>query len=363
MPQASGGCRRAMAMMLSFALVAGAGCTTTGPSPREIKTELQGSFLYKGIGMFADGSTSGPFDATGPVSAAQRDAIAAEYARIVKLMLATQQREAAQLKLLFPSFDAQRARVRVNMPDRGLDAPTIAVDGSISVDIKVARLMFRDSVLAAMRSTDLGSPGFMDGWSKYCGAKPATDAQYLQCFLGLKARIDRIQPKSVVGSLLSKSTWELDDEDDGSYFFAADLLIVSQSLLARYAGLLFFVTAHEIAHVALGHVQQMRAGGMRDAAALRAAEYQADAFAVALMAYATPELALFEGMGMSGVATGFEDFFTLTYRNARWTEGADSHPPSAARLAAARNLYAAIRDKQVDAFSAELVRQIEAAQP
>ncbi len=351
---------RFVAAATALALVV-TGCVVTGPSPREIKNELQGSFLYKGIVMFADGSTSGPFDAQGPISAAQRDAIAAEYARIVKLLLATQQRQAAQLSALFPNFDAQRARVRMNMPDRNLDAPTIAVDGSISVDIKVARLMFRDAVLAAMRGSDLGSVGFMDGWRKYCGAQPDTDAQYLQCFLGLKARIDRIQPKGVVGSMLSRSTWELDDENAGSFFYAADLVLVSQSLLARYAGLLFFVSAHEIAHIALGHIQQMRAGRMREAPAMRAAELEADAFAVALMAYATPELALFEGIAPSGVATGFEDFFTLTYRNARWVEGADSHPPSAARLAAARKLYAAIRGEQSEQFSAELVRQLEAA--
>ena len=334
---------------LAFFLVV-TGCSVTGSSPREIRNALQDSFLYKSIGMFSDGSASGPFDARLPVSPKQRAGIEREYLKIVTLLIDIQQQQAKPLKEVFPTFDSERARVKVSMTDRNLDAPTIGLDGSITIDVKLARLMFRDAVLEAMKSDDIGSIGFMDGWKKYCGATPVDDAAYLQCFLGLRERIDRIQPKTAIGSLLSKSTCNLDENDTGSFFYASDLSISSQELLGRYTGLLFFVTAHEIAHVSLGHLQALRAGRMRHPDAMKAAEREADAFVVVLLVFATPQLALFDDMAPGGVARGFEDFFRLTYRNARWAEHSETHPSSEERLAAAHELYVALRDAQSDAL-------------
>lgn len=342
------------ALCLGLFLVA-TGCTVTGSSPRDIKNELQDSFLYKSIGMFSDGSASGPFDAKLPVSREQRAGIEREYLKIVSLLLDVQQQQAKPLKELFPNFDADRARVRVSLTDRNLDAPTIGLDGSITVDVKLARLMFRDAVLEAMKSEGLGSIGFMDGWKKYCGATPVDDAAYLQCFLGLRERIDRIQPKTVIGSMLSESTWRLDEDDTGSFFYGADLAISSQELLGRYTGLLFFVTAHEVAHVSLGHLQALRAGRMRHPDAIRAAEHEADAFAVALLVLATPHLALFDDTAAGAIARGFEDFFSLTYRNARWAENSETHPSSEQRLAAAHDLYVKLREAQTAPMWAALL--------
>jgi hypothetical protein len=344
-----------------FAVVLIAGCMTTGQSMSDIKKELQASFLYRSVGMFSDGSATGPFDVKGTIPKAQRDAITAQYQQLVKALLDAKTEHAAELAKMFPSFDTRRGTVRVTMPDRNLDAPTVAIDGSITVDTKVARLMFRDAVLSAMRSNGLGSVGFMDGWKEYCGSVPHQDAEYLDCFLELRQRVDRIESRGVIGSIWGSIDGNLEIRNgDGSWFNAAGLKLVSQELQLRYAGVLLFVTAHEIGHVVLGHLEARRTGGMNEPEAVRNAEREADAFAVALIAYATPQMSMFQGMsGLESIGTGYEDFFRNTYRNASWADETQSHPSSQERLTSTRAVYASIRSSQADELWERVLQEMQ----
>lgn len=330
--------------------------TVQGESAAEIKEKLQQSFLYRSAVAFADGSDAGPFEANGRLDDDQKRYIVGEYQRIVDGLLRTYEKYRPALTGIFPGMAQATLYPRVSMPDGGRDAPAISPDGQIFIDIRVARLMYRDAVLASMRSELVGSPGFMSRDSGKC-PKHAADAVLLRCFLDMKVRVDGIEEQGMMGMLFDRRTWEV--KDDAPWFMAADMALRSVDLSNRYAGVLLFVTAHEIGHVVLGHLDLQKARRFLSAEHRRSAEQQADDFAVTLLALATPELVLFDGVGLSSVATGFEGFFGHTYRNAGWSEDADSHPTSAERLARARTLYAVIRGRQGEEVFRLLQERIE----
>lgn len=334
------------------------GCAVKGQTASEMKHALQESFLYRSATAFADG-TSGPFDATGRLTGAQKKVIVDQYQLLVKSLLALQVKHQAELQTAFPSMRQTRLKPRVVMSDSDLAAPRVNQQGEIFIDIRVARLMFRDAVLTSMKSGGLGAPGFMDGWTKYCDTRPASDAEYLNCFLRLKTRIDNIREQGVLGMLFDKDTWNM--TDDAPWFLAADLGIQSTGLQARYSGVLMFLTAHELGHVLLGHLEAEQAGRLVTSGQRMAAERQADDFAVTLMALATSDLALFGGFSMfdfASIATGYDDFFRHTYANAQWSNAADSHPAPAERLRRATALHEEIRGRQMDVFWTALGRKM-----
>lgn len=324
-----------------------AGCiTVSGSSPSDMKRELQSSFLYRSASAFAD-DTGQPFDVKGRLRDDQKRYIIDTYQSVVRALLQARKRHDAQLRQTFPGLLAASVEPRILMSDSGLAAPQVNQRGEILIDIRVARLLYRDAVLAGMRQTGLGSVGFMHGWDENCRGHPKTDAGALACFMDLKHRVDRMEGQGMLGMLFDRRSWDLDD--DAPFFANAELLMSSVDLQSRYMGMLMFVTAHELGHVVLGHLE---GGAARFAtpAQLRRAERDADDFAVTLMALATPELAILSNLGFDGIATGFEGFLGSTYRNARWHDGGDSHPASEERLQRARAFHAGIRERQLDDF-------------
>ncbi len=332
------------AALIAAVAVASTACVTVqGDSAAEIKEKLQQSFLYRSATAFADGSQAGPFDASERLRDDQKRYIVEQYQRLVDGLRETFAKFRPQLTRSFPGIAGATLHPTISMPDGGRDAPAISPDGRIFIDIRVARLMFRDAVLASMRSEVLGSPGFMSRDSDKC-TKQAADAVLLRCFLEMKTRIDGLEEQGMVGMLFDKRTWDM--KGDAPWFMAADMGMRSTDLSNRYVGVLLFVTAHEMGHVVLGHLDAQRARRFVSSEDRKNAERQADDFAVTLLALATGQLAPFEGTGLTSVATGFEGFFRRTYKNAGWSEESDTHPPSAERLARARKLYAEIRGRQ-----------------
>ena len=142
---------RAMSLVL---VTCTASCISIeGQSPREIKNGLQELFLYKSAHAFSDASAAGPFDARERLRDEQRRYITGEYQRISDSLLEALRQHRGNLEKVFPDMPRTTVQPRISMPDGGNDAPVIGQDGQIYIDIRIARLMFRDSVLASMRSS------------------------------------------------------------------------------------------------------------------------------------------------------------------------------------------------------------------
>jgi hypothetical protein len=323
-------------VLLLVACVIVSGCVVSGNSPREIKYALQESFLYRSIEAFAVQSALGGFDMNAKLSGEQVVAVRREYQKLIHGLLISHSKNAAQLASSFKLITQPTHAPVVVMPNYDLDAPKIDADGQIYIDIRIARQMFRDAVLASMKhkGTDYFS---RDYWLNLCGNRLGQDAEYLKCFFELKHRIDTIEAQTVIGAAIDRRTWGL--KESAPFFNAADLFMNSEDLRARYAGVMLFVTAHEIGHVVLGHISSQKNGKRFSSAELHQAEFDADEYALRLFSSALPEMAYLQNFDIKNLITGYEDFFTQTYSNAHWIESDISHPPSAQRLSRLRALH------------------------
>lgn len=321
------------------------GCVTVvGPSATDMKDELQASFLYRSARAFASASSPNPFDVSERITDGQKQTIRDEYQRIANTILTNSENHRRALEALFPAMKQTALRPRVRMSDSALDAPRIGANGEIFVDVRVARLMYRDAVVTSMKSEALGSVGFMQRPGSEC-YRDKPDAVLLNCFLAIQRRVDTMRGQSMIGMLFDDKTWDL--SSDAPWFVAADIVTSSLDLQGRYYGVMLFVSAHEIAHVLLGHVDPVNRDRYITPDARRDAELAADDLAVTLLTLATQQGVL---IGVVDTPSrGFETFFNNTYRNAKWPEdGGESHPSRQERLARAQRLHETIRGKQAD---------------
>ena len=242
------------------------GCVTSaGLTATDMKEELQGSFLYKSATAFRSDDSRDPFDVTARIAEANKRMIRDEFDSIVRALTQRIEQHRTPLSRVFPAIRGQPRAPKVWMSDRGLDAPFINANNEIFVDIRVARLMYRDAVLSSMRSTGLGTTAFMANDRDPKCATNQPDAALLECFLAMKLRVDRLKNQgslglgfSILGSVFSDENKF--DFDNSPWFVAADLTLSSIDLQTRYYGVLLFVVAHEIAHVMLGHIDPANAG-------------------------------------------------------------------------------------------------------
>lgn len=309
-----------------------------------MKEELQASFLYRSARAFGNASSPNPFELSERISDSQKQVIRDEYQRIANAILTAGESHRPALELLFPTMKHTALRPRVRMSDSALDAPRIDANGEIFIDVRVARLMYRDAVVASMKSARLGSRGFMQRPGSEC-YRDKPEAVLLNCFLAIQRRVDTMQGQSMIGMLFDKKTWDL--SVDAPWFLAADIVTSSVDLQDRYYGVMLFVSAHEIAHVLLGHVDPANRDRYLTPDARRDAEFAADDLAVTLLTLSTQQGVL---IGVVDTPSrGFETFFNNTYRNAKWSEDSgDSHPSRQERLARAQRLHETIRYKQLD---------------
>lgn len=338
------------------------GCVTSGSTATEMKEELQGSFLYKSATAFQSEDSRDPFNVDARIAETNKRLIRDEFDGIVRVLTQKIELHRTPLSHAFPTMRGQSRSARVLMSDRGLDAPFINASHEIFVDIRVARLMYRDAVLSSMRSSGLGTVAFMANDRDQKCATTQPDAMLLDCFLAMKSRVDRLKKQGSLGlgfSLLG-SVFSDDrkfDFDNSPWFVAADLQLSSIDLQTRYYGVLLFVVAHEIAHVMLGHVDPANRDRLLNPEARRQAEIDADAFAVTLLALSTAQGMYFSQF--ENLAIGFESFFSKTYPNARWYEaGGDSHPSRESRLQSARKLHEQLRNTQQEQFWAVIERNM-----
>jgi hypothetical protein len=342
-----------------------AGCvTTSGQSPTEIKEELQSTFLYQSAAAFRSDDARDPFNVDARIAEPNKRLIREEFDRIVGVLQREIERQRAPLSQVFPAMRDRPRAAKVLMSDRGLEAPFINASNEIFIDIRVARLMYRDAVLASMKSTRVGIDTVMASERSAQCAPSQPDAILLECFLALKTRVDRLKNQSSMGMGFSMMRSLLSDNnkfdfDNEPWFVAADLKMSSVDLQTRYQGVLLFVVAHEIAHVMLGHVDPANRALWATPQARKQAELDADAFAVTLLSLATVP-GMFFGH-LDNLAVGFESFFSATYGNARWQEGGgDSHPSRDLRLQRVRSLHEHLRNTQHEQFWTQLERAMTA---
>jgi hypothetical protein len=353
-------CRGSKAMKISCFLVVGASCllcsscvTVYGESASEIKRRLQETFLYKSATAFATPNGATPFDTEERLKSDQKSFIKTQYQQLAAGIVKSAETHRERLATAFPALRTNNIRPKVQMSDSGLDAPHIDAKGEIFVDVKVARLIYRDAVLEGMRKRSVRAKTSYEERTKCAPDK--SDSTLLNCFMELRHRLDSVREQGIVGALVDV----VKDKEfsEMPWFQAVDIADQSNDLQSHYIGVLLFVTAHEVAHVMLGHVGPTGSMTAANAEERRAAEFAADDLAVTLVALLAGQTVVFDFF--PGFATGYEVFFKNTYQNARWADASDTHPPRNERLDRAQRLHRELRNKQLDDMFDALVRVAE----
>jgi hypothetical protein len=182
--------------------------------------------------------------------------------------------------------------------------------------------------------------------------------------LGMRKVLDQTHGQSIIGDLRradlterGKPSTELD------WFGMFGLLNSFNRAAVRYDVQSFYLLAHEVGHLVLGHFAEVpivvRASEnelMDECSFRRAKERAADYYATVLITLAsapqaTADIIPFEAFGSVPVFQGFDTFFEYAYGYAGFTTGTNAsacnYPSSLERLASVQSTYKDIRDVQI----------------
>ena len=196
----------------------------------------------------------------------------------------------------------------------------IRSDQTIYIDLEVLQAFFRTGVVDLTKSPLSRSPTPADD-----------DDAIVQRFLDFKRRLRNSKGRTIIGDAFA---------GDDDWFEQVDMNKAMSKATSRYYGVLIFTMAHEMGHSALGHLSETCDVNLCTRFAER--ELAADRFAATLVAVLLPRqpglLALFEDNLNLDELRGYEPFFEIGYRRARFSNiGACSceYPSSDKRLSLA----------------------------
>ncbi|REJ85082.1 MAG: hypothetical protein DWQ36_14465 [Acidobacteria bacterium] len=336
-----GRCRPAAAVLALPLLLAG--CITiesTGQSSRKTKKAITDSASYRMSEVLypdADSATSAQRLAKKRLKELDRQLEAA-----VTGLIAEYESQIGPMSEGMGTALQRIEEVRVEVTDEGAPVVYVDPDRTIHVDFKVAQGFFAGSLVEGMQGRDFfGRP------KNDLGEDPS-DAELLAAFLELRQSIDAQKSRTLIGDIFSDDPFAMQE-------FAEDLDRVD----TRYRGTLYFLLAHELGHLALGHFDPGWSASVRDT------ELQADDFAVRLMVSALRPVIIQNSLlgGFFGDESetpnlvGFLDLFRYGYQRAGFVAGDvpdDAYPSAMERLERSKVVFqqaaAPIREAAGDAL-------------
>lgn len=331
-------------------LLLGSSCyfRSEGQSPRQIKSELKDSFLIRSAHIFYP---SGPPDdpADLPVlTGAQTREIRRGFEDVASAIKKMHAAHVDALSRLFGRPLARDIHIQITITSEPGAVARIESEGTLFINARVAQAFYRTAVVAGIGAAHQQQSALRDLGADRAGAEPPTERALLQEFFALVKRVDAIEDSTLVGAL-----WKARHDDDmtGGWFEAVDVQLVSVAIGNHYLGPILFALGHEIGHQVLGHFRRPRLA-QDDCAGFDALELEADAYAVALYALATSNLAMFGGILDLDAQSGFADFFRYTYELSGFSavkpQGCH-YPDPADRRTRADALYGQIRNGQIEA--------------
>lgn len=332
--------RRALGVscwLVALWLLCGSGCFVSyqreGQSSREIKKDLQGSYLMRGARIFyPQGVPKDPADL--PELGAEQ---IKEIQRVFDLIVGNiEQVHASQADVLSRFFERpvpKELHVRVKVTSMRAAFAEIESQGRLSVDVQVAQAFYRTAVIAGM------SDVLAEDWSRdetSGKGKDLTEVELLKEFFAVVVRMNALSERSSAGE-----AWDLARQKDQStdWFEAVHVRRLAETIDKHYGGTIAFMLAHEIGHQALGHFARPRLRD-DDCASFQALELEADAYAVVILL-----------MGHEDAQRCFEDFFRHTYELSGFSKLKPencSHPAPGDRRSRAEALRSSLLEAGLD---------------
>ncbi|MCS6297539.1 MAG: hypothetical protein H8K09_14995 [Nitrospira sp.] len=244
-------------LAISISVYSSFGCTVTGQSSREMKSEILNSYLVKSLNRFYsdDAAINNSLISTNLSSKQIR-----EIEREMKTFYGAVQETALKKRSILAQFmrkDPQLPTATLSI-DKENELPRVETSRRLETTFspRVLQGLFRGAILQGIKE---GNQFFDGGDSRpFTSYDPreTTDDQKK----GLKALLDDVKKvKETPGHFLIVDIWLAfsDEREDSDWSNLVDNKMSSLRLEARYAGALLFILAHEYAHIILDHFAEL----------------------------------------------------------------------------------------------------------
>ncbi|CAN5309337.1 hypothetical protein BH10PSE4_BH10PSE4_14240 [soil metagenome] len=348
-----------------FAALGLSGCITyetTGQSSAQVKKQIVESQFYRDSALFFPADTVSDSREIPKLTPQQARALEADLnARLqqVRAMAA-----GPTMGKIFGDQTPLPATTRIVLTDRNAPEASTASDGEITIDTRVIQSLLR-AALVSQYDNEITLERLKTNDPRHDKIyTPAEEKIAIDVFLADRGRARRAPSRSVAGDLMAAFR---DDEPGGGGLDPFASVRQSRNLSGldvRYDSELFFLIAHEVGHIALGHfgphpivVDTDPGELLDDCTPRRQMEATADIYASFLISIATASNATDDflgGFGGAKVGDGFDAFFQFAYDYAGLSTGSggrcQNYPPPAARLETLRSFYKLVRDQQIEAM-------------
>jgi hypothetical protein len=356
----------ALVWLSALLLVGCISVSIEGESTGQIKKKIVKSQFYKDAALFYPGEEVGDPRARPPITRDNLGSLQRDLENSLELVLRLHEAHRATLANYFGDAAAGLPRANVVVTDNDLPEAQTTASGEIIIDVRVLQSMLRAALLTAYEVEVLLYRLRTEADAPAHGFSPEEEAIALDAFLSKRARFDQTPGRSVIGDLMDSEPQQASGSGPLDWFEMRDVTREFGGIAVRYDTQQFFLLAHEVGHIVLGHfgpdpfivTDREHDPGDDDCSERRAMERAADVYAAILITWATSANAVDDFLGVFGgtkVSAGFETFFSYAYDYAGFN-GAGSapacvnYPPPAQRQAVIQRIYDQIREVQSDAI-------------
>lgn len=178
----------------------------------------------------------------------------------------------------------------------------VRTDNTIYIDLGVLQAFFKTGIVDMSKKS-----GFKAARAPGDAPPSSSDDAAVQEFLEFKRKLRKTKGHTVLGELISGGD---------AWFEHVDMNEAMNTATSRYYGVVLFTLAHEMGHKSLNHLGETcdpnNCKGFADR------ELAADRYATALLSAAIPDLGMFNFNDNADQLRGYEPFFQLGYKLARF---------------------------------------------
>lgn len=346
-------------------LLGSTGCISVqGKSTREIKSEFQGSYLYKSVKRYyPDGLPEDPGIIYPALKGAKLPPIKDEMNQFAAAIRAAHVHRRPYIEKYLHYIVPKIAKSDVEVVSRGIPS-AFTKNGNIYLDVLVLQAIFRGALLSAdMTFISEESFAVSELPSAY---SPDQETQAQRQKLGWL--LDSVKTvDSSTGTCAIIDVFRAINDFDSPWFKLSSIQLATQNLQFTYAGAILFLLAHEHGHIALDHDAVALTLSKEDSEYCqkqRELELQADAYALLLLSPYVGQQAMPPAVELlMGPVTGYRSFFEYGYRLGGFKDpGANcTYPSKEVRLQNLSELDRALAEKNAEAFDATILKALQSS--
>lgn len=353
-------------IFVCLSLLQVSGCITVsvqGESTGQMKKKVLESHFFKDAALFYPDEKLGDPEEIPPLKSKNILSLQHDLEDTLKDIFRFHKTHQQTLRSIFRDAVEGVPQATVIVTNNDLPEAQTTSSGEITIDVRVIQSMLRAALLNTYKvevqlhrintNSEISAHNF----------SPEEEKIAINTFLSKRSRFNKTPSRSLIGDLMK--TDPLTPSSSGSYdWFEMNKLIEEfDDIALRYEVQRYFLLAHEVGHLVLGHfgpapflLTDKERDPEDDCAERRALERAADVYAGTLITLATHDYAMKDILGLfsrSKISDGFDTFFSYAYDYAGFknTDGSQScinYPPPEQRQTAVQLMYDEIRKGQID---------------